>query len=82
MAGMRMPRKYVAEMLMDRIAASKIYNGEAYTDKDALNYFLRGKSHYMMHPQTSDELEEMLRILAEKGEEELYRYVREEYLRK
>jgi len=81
MAGMRMPKKYVAEMLMDRIAASKIYNGDKYTDQDSLNYFLRGKHHYIMHPEVSDELEKMLRILAEKGEEELYRYVREEYLR-
>ena len=82
MVGMKMPKKYVAEMLMDRIAASKIYNGEKYTDQDALNYYLRGKKHYMMHPQTSKELEEMLIMLAEKGEEELYRYVREEYLAK
>ena len=32
MVGMKMPVKYVVEMFMDRIAASKIYMKEAYED--------------------------------------------------
>ena len=36
MAPVPMPRKYVAEMLMDRIAASKTYRGSAYKDSDPL----------------------------------------------
>lgn len=81
MAGMRMPKKYVAEMLMDRICASKIYNGDQYTDHFPLQYFLKGKHHYMMHPQTERELEGLLRILDQKGEEYLIRYVRKVYLK-
>ncbi len=82
MAGVKMPRKYVAEMLMDRIAASKVYNGASYTDHDPLTYYLRGKNHYMMHPQTAKELEKLLRILDRDGEDVLYAYVKNRYLKK
>ncbi|MCD7736138.1 MAG: DUF5662 family protein [Lachnospiraceae bacterium] len=77
----QMPRRYVAEMLMDRIAASKNYNKEAYTQHDALAYFENGMGHYLMHPQTKKELHGMLRILDERGEEELFRFVKEYYLK-
>lgn len=77
----QMPRKYVAEMLMDRIAASKNYNKETYTQHDSLAYFERGMGHYLMHPQTKKELHGMLRILDERGEEELMRFVRDYYLK-
>ncbi|MCD7714993.1 MAG: DUF5662 family protein [Lachnospiraceae bacterium] len=77
----QMPRKYVVEMLMDRIAASKNYNKEAYTQHDSLAYFERGMGHYLMHPQTKKELHGMLRILDERGEEELMRFVRDYYLK-
>lgn len=77
----QMPRKYVAEMLMDRICASKNYNGKDYTDHDPLAYFEKGKSHYLMHPQTEKELHGMLRMLDQKGEEFLIRFVREYYLK-
>lgn len=80
--GMKMPRNYVVEMLMDRIAASKVYNREKYTDHDALAYFLRGKGHYMLHPQTARDLEGLLRILDKEGEEALYHYVKQVYLKK
>ncbi|SCG87078.1 Uncharacterised protein [uncultured Clostridium sp.] len=78
--GMRMPRRYVAEMLMDRIAASKVYNGENYTDHDPLEYFLKGKAHYMLHPKTEREIEGLLRMLDQRGEEYLYGYVKNVYL--
>jgi hypothetical protein len=77
----QMPRKYVAEMLMDRICASKNYNKEKYTKHDPLAYFEQGKSHYLMHPQTEKELHGMLRILDQRGEEELMRFVKEYYLK-
>lgn len=77
----KMPRKYVAEMLMDRIAASKIYLKEKYNQGEPLKYFQRGKSHYLMHPQTARELERMLKILDKRGEQELFCFVRDYYLR-
>lgn len=37
MVGVIMPRRYIAEMLCDRVAASKIYNGENYRDSYPLD---------------------------------------------
>lgn len=76
-----MPTRYLAEMIMDRIAASKVYRGDKYTDADPLNYYLGGKGKVPIHEKTADTLESMLRMLAEKGEKETFRYIREELLR-
>ena len=77
----QMPRRYVAEMLMDRIAASKTYMKDAYTDVEPLRYYERGKAGNLMHPQTAKELEYMLKLLARKGEKECFRFVRNYYLK-
>ena len=77
----RMPRRYVTEMLMDRISASETYLKDAYTQHDPLKYFLNGKSAQLMHPQTARELERMLRILDRRGQKELDRFVRDYYLK-
>ncbi len=82
MSGMRMPRKYVAEMLADRIAASKVYNRGTYTQHDPLAYFKKGKAHYMIHPKTEKELEFMLRYLDRYGEDACFDYVKHVYLKK
>ena len=80
-APVEMPRKYVAEMLMDRIAASRIYEKERYTNHSPLQYFQRGKANYQIHPKTMRELEGLLRILDAKGEKVLIRYVKKIYLK-
>lgn len=77
----QMPRRYVAEMLMDRICASKNYNKAAYTQHDPLAYFERGRGHYLLNSQTSRELHGMLRILDQRGEEELMYFVKHYYLK-
>ena len=41
LVGMKMPVRYVVEMFMDRIAASKVYEKDAYTDASALGYHER-----------------------------------------
>ena len=74
--GNRMPKRYVAEMFCDRVAASKIYKKEAYTDRSALDYFLTGKGINAMHPYTRKRLAKMLTILAEEGEDEAFKYAR------
>ena len=81
MTGMPMPRKYIAEMMMDRMAASKIYNGKNYNDHFPLQYYEKGRHHYMMHPQTEKDLVKLLTILDKKGEDYLYRYIRQVYLK-
>ena len=82
MAGVKMPRKYVAEMLMDRIAASKVYNGREYTDHDPLVYYQNGKTHYLLHPETAHQLEKLLHVLDKHGEEVLFDFVKNRYLKK
>ncbi len=78
-----MPDRYIAEMIMDRIAASKVYKGKNYTDREPLDYFERADGHLeFLHPYTREKLGEMLTMLAEKGEKETFRYIREEFLKK
>ncbi len=81
--GMRMPEKYVVEMVMDRIAACKVYMGEQYTDRSPWEYYLRGKSvHKILHKETKELLERLLSMLAEKGEQETFAYIKREVLKK
>ena len=76
MTPVKMPLRYVKEMFCDRVAASKIYNGANYTDRDALDYFLKAKGVRAIHPDTSRLIEHLLRMLAVKGEEYTFAYVR------
>lgn len=73
----KMPLRFVAEMFCDRVAASKIYRGSDYTQHDPLDYFERGKARRVIHPETSDLIESLLRLLAEEGEERAFAHLRE-----
>lgn len=73
----KMPTKYLIEMFCDRVAASKTYQGDAYTDEHPINYFLRGNARLSMHPETAETLEMLLRMLAEKGEDETFKFIRQ-----
>lgn len=80
--GAQMPRKYVAEMVMDRISASRTYLGDAYDSRQPLNYFLKSKEKlWFIHPQTKKELEGLLRILHDQGEDRTLRYIKQVYLK-
>ena len=48
-----MPRRYLAEMFCDRIAACMVYHGRDYRDDDALKYFLKAGERPLMHPDTA-----------------------------
>ncbi len=76
MTGMKMPNNYVAEMMMDRMAASKIYRGKEYTRHDPLAYYEGGKADRMMHEETRKLLEYLLHMLDEKGEQATFSYLR------
>ncbi len=78
--GNKMPVKYVVEMYVDRVSASKNYQKHKYTDRSALEYYEKGKNRYMMHPDTEALLVEMLEYLAENGEEATNDYIRREIL--
>ena len=75
-----MPRKYLVEMVMDRRAACIVYQGKDYRDDSALIYFEKSRERELMHPETRRQLHYILKMLAEKGEKETFRYLKEEVL--
>ena len=82
-SGVEMPKKYVAEMFCDRLAASKVYRGKNFQPGDPYKFFLRGKEkRLLMHPATSELLEKILIVLRDQGEDAAFTYVRREVLGK
>lgn len=77
---LEMPRRYLAEMVMDRIAACKTYNGKNYSDGDALDYLYRAMESTGIHPTTYAQLEYILTHLRDHGEKETFRFIREQVL--
>lgn len=82
MAPAPMPDRYIIEMLMDRIAACKVYRKDKYTDRSPLEYYLSGKDPAPLHPKTRRMLEKLLYMLAEEGEAKTFAYIRKKILHK
>lgn len=81
--GMPIPKKYVAEMIMDRIAASKVYMGNDYTDSAPYEYFMKSSGRlWFVHRDCRKQLEFLLHMLAEEGEEKTFRYIKHVFLKK
>ncbi len=74
-----MPDRYVIEMFIDRVAASKNYNRQGYTDDMPLKYYLSGDAGRFMHARTRKKLEFLLNMLANQGEEKTMQYIRAHY---
>lgn len=72
----KMPVRFLKELICDRIAASKIYQGENYHEQHPLDYFVKGKPSRFIHPETSDAIEEILTLLADRGEKAVFRKLR------
>ncbi len=81
MTGMKMPVRYVAEMFVDRVCASKNYQKDKYKDQNPLAYFEKGRGRYMIHKDTEALLEYLLTMLAKKGEKETFSFVKNELLK-
>ena len=73
--GGKMPRRYIAEMFCDSIASSKTYLGDRYTDAAPYEHYMK-KQDKPIHPETAKEIEKMLLILREQGEEAAFEYVK------
>lgn len=81
--GVEMPRKCVAEMFCDRLAASKVYRGKDFNPGDPYQFYLRGKDRRLLiHPATAALLETMLLKLRDEGEDAAFAYIRQEILGK
>lgn len=76
-----MPRRYLAEMVMDRRAACMTYQGSHYTQASALQYFINSRERELMHPNTRRQLEYLLTMLKNDGEEALFLYLKNSVLK-
>ena len=76
-----MPPRYLAEMFCDRVAASKTYKKELYTDASPLEYFLTTKEKHLMHPKTEEILLLLLTMLRDRGEANTFAYIRNNILK-
>ena len=74
--GMNMPTKYVVEMFIDRMSASKNYLKEKYTQRSALEYYEARKHYYILHPESRELLEFLLNKLCDEGEENTVKYIK------
>lgn len=74
----KMPDIFIYEMFCDRVAASKIYMKNKYNNSCPYEYFMAAKSRRTIEQETSDKLETLLRMLAEKGEETVFNYIKSE----
>ena len=73
----QMPTRYLIEMFCDRVAASKIYYGDDYDEAKPYEYFDMGRKRRWMHKETSRQLEELLIMLRDKGEEKTFAYIKQ-----
>ena len=76
-----MPTKFLVEMVMDRMAACKVYKGKDYTDGSALGYLMRAKDSKLIHPETMEKLVFLLTMLRDRGEDETFRFIRKVVLK-
>ena len=81
MVPVEMPRKYLVEMICDRIAASKVYNKGHYEDDMPLKYFERSMDKIFMNENTKKELHAFLKMIAVFGEDRTFKFIKERYLR-
>ena len=76
-----MPRRYLVEMVMDRRAACMTYQGKNYRPGAELEYLEKSRERLLMHPQTLRRLEYLLTMLRDRGEDETFRYIKENVLK-
>mgnify|MGYP000302553453 FL=1 len=82
--GCKMPKRYVAEMFCDRIAACRVYQKEKYTGASPWTYYQRSKdlkhtdAGRYMHADTAALLDRWLLMLKEQGEDAAFTCIRQE----
>lgn len=77
------PKKYLLEMVCDRVAASMTYGGKSYTNADPLNYYNTHKHENDFHPETRIMLEKILMMIAKHGldKKQILTTIESEYLK-
>ncbi len=72
----KMPNRYIAESVCDRIAASKNYNRKNFKRQMVLDYFLREENHLVMHEETKKVMKNLLTLYVENGEKYIFKYLK------
>lgn len=75
-APVKMPVRFLKELICDRIAASKIYQGKNYTASHPLQYYKNGSAVKSLHPDTADMIETILTKLSNEGEDSMFLFLR------
>lgn len=76
---LEMPLPYFIEMVCDRVAACKVYEGSNYTNESAYNYFHKRPEANHMHPSTAKKLDEVFIDIAKNGEDVVFARLKKEY---
>lgn len=65
----KMPMRYLKEMLCDWLSAGKTYNRKTWKQHYPLDYFLKHESYYKLNPETKAFALKVLHMIADEGEE-------------
>ena len=76
LVGMKIPKRYMAEMFVDRVIAGKIYNGDKFTQESPLEYFNHGIGGSLMHDASREYLTKLLTMYAREGEDAAFEYLK------
>lgn len=72
----RIPYKYVVEMVCDWIGAGKVYGGDNWTQSAPLDYYNRVRKGRHFYPETEALLVKFLECVRDKGLEEFHKMAR------
>ena len=64
----KIPDKYVRELIADYIAAGKTYQGNNFTYKNEYEWWLKKKETLLLHPDTEELITHIFKRLSEDGE--------------
>ncbi len=78
----KMPDRYLAESICDRIAASKNYNRKNYKRQMVLDYFNNESSYLPMHEDTRKEMKKLIEYYVENGERKTFKLIKKNYRNK
>jgi len=75
-APVKIPDRYVAECLCDRIAAAENYNRGSFDRRKVLEYYDREDPYLEKHPDTAKLLRSLIEMYVEKDKKETFEYVK------
>ena len=75
----KMPDRYLAESICDRIAASKNYNRKNFERKMVLDYFEKESVYLPIHEDTRKEMRKLIDYYVENGERKTFKLIKKNY---